>query len=260
MTFPPPLRGCRAAFVFMTRIPVGGFPYRQEDWSWASAHFPFVGCVVGALGAGVLIFSQPFGGFLSACLTILSTILLTGAFHEDGLADTADALGGAHDPQRVHEILKDSRLGSYGVTALCFSILLRIASLAPHGATAALLLPWIHSLSRLGPVWLMRLLPYVSGSQAKSSALDDRARRSAQEKWPLRELVATLWIVLAASLAGLVGAPWGLLAAQLVICALATVWAGWSFHRRAGGWTGDFLGALQQICEIGCLLAAAWFL
>src|SRR3954453_24121009 len=110
---PPPLRAMRAAFVFFTRIPVGGFPYRQADWKWAAAHAPLVGLVLGAaLGAldGALL---PVGPLAAAALVVGASLVLTGGFHEDGLADTSDALGGGSDRARVLSILKDSRIGSF---------------------------------------------------------------------------------------------------------------------------------------------------
>ena len=116
---PPQLRGIRAAFVFMTRLPLGGFPYRAADWRWANAYFPLVGMVVGALASATWLLCAPLGTWPAALAAVTASVLVTGAFHEDGLADSADALGGGIDErERVLEILKDSRLGTYGTTAL----------------------------------------------------------------------------------------------------------------------------------------------
>src|SRR5262245_5739617 len=113
-SLPPPIRGVRAAFVFLTRIPVGGFPYRADDWKWAAAHAPLVGMVVGALTDVVDRLLAPAGETAAAVLAVGFSMLLTGAFHEDGLADTSDALGGSHDRAKVFAILKDNRIGTFG--------------------------------------------------------------------------------------------------------------------------------------------------
>ena len=164
------LRGARAAFVFMTRVPVGGFPYKLEEWRWAPAWFPLVGLVLGAVCAGVWGLVAPLGSWVGAMTVLVVSILLTGAFHEDGLADTADALGGAHQRPKVFAILKDSRVGAFGALALAVSIAFRLVLLAQLGGggagPAALLLS--HCLARLGPVWLMVALPYVTDAEAKS--------------------------------------------------------------------------------------------
>ncbi|MBM4363157.1 MAG: adenosylcobinamide-GDP ribazoletransferase, partial [Deltaproteobacteria bacterium] len=182
MTFPPPVRALRAAFVFLTRLQVGGFPYSADDFRWSTAHFPIVGVVVGAIGAGVLGLALPLGPDLAALLALCATVYCTGAFHEDGLADTLDALGGAHSKKKVLEILKDSRIGTYGGAALVLSLtarflalasLTRHASVTPYGSVPAslLLLPTVHALARIGPVFLMRFLPYASEEGAKGASV-----------------------------------------------------------------------------------------
>src|SRR6478609_6503675 len=90
-SLPAPVRAVRAAFVFFTRLPVGGFPYRKEDWKWAAAHAPFVGLVLGVALGLLERLLLPLGALPAAVLTIAVSLLLTGAFHEDGLADTSDA-------------------------------------------------------------------------------------------------------------------------------------------------------------------------
>ena len=96
------------------------------------------------------------------------SILLTGAFHEDGLADTADALGGAYDREKVFVILKDFRIGAFGALALVISIAFRLVLLAGLGSAAPAALVLAHCLARVGPVWLMVALPYVSGEGARN--------------------------------------------------------------------------------------------
>ncbi len=249
---PPPVRGLRAAFVLLTRIPVGGFPYRSEDWAWAAAHAPFVGLVVGAVLGGLDRLLLPVGSLPSAILVVGASLLLTGAFHEDGLADTADALGGGSDTARVLAILKDSRIGSYGGAALVVSIAARAALLAQLGPAALWALPIAGCSARVGPIWLLACLPYVtSTSEAKSGAV-------ARAGMP-QAVVATGWFlaVIGASvvLRSITGARVGGLVAALVAVTIVT---GWRYVRRAGGITGDFLGATEQVGEIAALAVLAW--
>src|SRR5687768_15775709 len=119
--------GLRAACMLLTRLPVGRSPIPAEARRWGAAFFPLVGLGLGLLGAALLMALEPrLGTRLAAAIAIAALLLVTGALHEDGLADTADALGGAQDRDRLFAILKDSRLGTYGVLALCLSMFVRI--------------------------------------------------------------------------------------------------------------------------------------
>ena len=130
MTAPAPLRGLRAAFVFLTRVPVGGFPYTDDEWRWAAAHFPLVGALLGVVVGAVDHVLLPLGELAAALGAIGASLFLAGALHEDGLADTSDALGGAFDRDKILAILKDSRVGTFGACALVLSIVGRAALLA----------------------------------------------------------------------------------------------------------------------------------
>lgn len=252
-----PLRGVRAAFVFMTRVPVGGFPYSAADWGWARAHFPLVGLAIGALQGAVLLLTLPLGTTVAATLSVLATVWVTGAFHEDGLADTADALGCAHGTQKLHEILKDSRIGTYGALALCLSVLLRVAAVArlselPRGHESVgfaiwFLLPLVHGLARTGPVALMAVLPYTSGEAAKGSSVvvgDHGPRLACALGWGAGALATVVML----------GLPtWVALLLTCIATGAVVLLALW-FRERAGGFTGDFLGATEQVLEISLLL------
>ncbi len=251
----------RAAFVFLTRLPVGGFPYSQREWQWASAWFPLVGMALGTFSAIVWMLALPLGAWVAAISALTLSVLLTGGFHEDGLADTADALGGAFDRERIFVILRDSRVGAFGGLALVISIVFRLTLLARLGSVAPDVVPicliLTHALARTGPVWLMTVLPYVSGPEARSRSLVHRGTGSL--------IVATL-----TGFGALAGAAWGTppggmgnplgpasSLAALGALVLATALCGWRFRARAGGLTGDFLGATEQIGEIAILLALA---
>jgi adenosylcobinamide-GDP ribazoletransferase len=243
-------RAGRGAITFLTRVPVGGYPYSAAEWRWTSAWFPAIGALLGLAYAGVwAACAATAGALVAAVLVVVASLLLTGAFHEDGLADTADALGGAYERSRVLEILKDSRIGAFGAAALVVVLLLRVALLARLGAGAPLALVLVECLSRAPSVWLMVALPYVTGDAAAKSRLVTRA------SWP-QALVATLWpLVLLGGAAAYGLVPWG--SAFVMACAAtgAGLVCGWRFHVRAGGVTGDFLGATQQVAACALLLA-----
>jgi adenosylcobinamide-GDP ribazoletransferase len=249
---PPPLRALRAAFAFFTRLPVGGFPYRSADWKWAAAHAPFVGLVLGGALGQLERALLPLGSLPAAVLVIAVSLLLTGAFHEDGFADTSDALGGGFDAPRVHLILKDSRIGTFGGAALVVSISGRAALLAQLGPSVVWALPLAFCAARVGPVWLMASLPYVTSEQTAKSR--DLTRAGV---W--QALVASAWLVLVSAalvlMASITPARVSVLTAVL---AGATMLTGFRYWVRVRGITGDFLGATEQICELSALAVLAW--
>jgi adenosylcobinamide-GDP ribazoletransferase len=245
---PAPLRGVRAAFVFLSRIPLGGFPYTAREQAWAPAHFPLVGCAVGACSAAVFGLAYALGPALAAVLAVATSLWVTGAFHEDGLADSADGLGGAHSGKPALEIMKDSRIGTYGAAALVLSLLLRsaaIGGLAPRDAFAIVV---VHCLARVGPVWLLATQPYVTVEGGKGAVMAQAGITQA--------IVASVWglVTLAAAitLARLALVP--LLGAAGALALLSFFWAGYC-KRRVGGINGDLLGALEQLGEITAWLS-----
>ncbi|MCE9574149.1 MAG: adenosylcobinamide-GDP ribazoletransferase [Deltaproteobacteria bacterium] len=244
-----PLRALRAGITFLTRIPVGGFPYHADDWRWASGHFPLIGALLGAALAGVWCATASLGAMPAAALVLAVSLLATGAFHEDGLADTADALGGAYDRARVLEILKDSRIGAFGGAALAMTLLTRFALLAALGDRAPLALVISEGVSRLPPVVLMAILPYATDDARAKSRQITRARGP-------QVALAGGWT--AAILVGAIA--WGGLTPLTATAILAAITAagaiaGWRFVRRVGGVTGDFLGATQQVAVVAALIA-----
>ena len=178
MPLPSPLRGCRTAFIFLTRIPVGGDGYTENDWRWSTAWFPFVGLMIGICLALTWKLLSPLGPWPCAFVVIGLAMMVTGGFHEDGLADTADALGGAYNREKLFVILKDSRVGAFGAMALCVAIGLRASLLAELDAAAPVALVITESLSRLTPIWLMVIMPYVSADEQAKSRQVARARCS----------------------------------------------------------------------------------
>ncbi len=259
------------ALQFFTRIPVTGrlaqwVGYSPELLRASTAHFPGVGWLVGLAGALVFVLMRsllpdvPGAVLVAAALSTLATVGLTGALHEDGLGDVADGLGGASERERALEIMKDSRIGTYGVLALVLALLLKLALLVMLDSldmsltlVAAALLA-AHVVSRFLPLLLIRLLPYVSQAErAKSKVLAEQISQRGL-------LVAGLWTLLVLALVSLLVEErvwfWALLAALL---AWFCMWR--LFARRLQGYTGDCLGATQQVCELafylGLALAAA---
>ena len=246
-----PLRSARAAFVFLTRVPVGGFPYTEAEWRGAAGHFPLVGAAVGAATAAVFELLRPAGAFAAALLGLGASLLMTGAFHEDGLADTADALGGAFDRDKILAILKDSRVGTYGACAVVLSLAGRAALVAQLGDRAAWALPLVGAAARVGPVWQIATQRYVTPEHSRSRSVVGAGRAQA---W-----TATAWAIavgLALAAARLV--PPLRAAAAAAACAGVTAFCSWRYQRRLGGITGDFLGATEQLCELAALVALAW--
>ncbi|MEM7436043.1 MAG: adenosylcobinamide-GDP ribazoletransferase [Myxococcota bacterium] len=248
---PEVLRAGRAAFTFLTIVPVGGFPYSDAAWRWSAAWFPFVGLCLGFAGAGVFTLLRPAGAGVAAVAALTLTVLLTGAFHEDGLADTADALGGAYDRERLFAILKDSRIGTYGAMALVTSFALRGASLASLDADAPQALVVAHMAARVTPVCLMAVMPYATSSDTSKSRPVVRGA-GPQAIAAIVFASAALWAGVDQGLLPL--ALVGALALGLGVVALAS---GAYFRRRAGGITGDFLGATEQINEATILVTLA---
>lgn len=232
----PPL----GAVQFLTRIPIR--LRSAPDLAACVPWFPLVGAAIGAvIGAVVVGLMELVPAGVAAGVGIVFGLVLTGAFHEDGLADTADALGG-WSPEQRREILKDSRHGSYGVAAMCSTILLRtlcVASLGPATAFAALVAA--HSLARGASVAVMVTAPPTAGLGA------DYAR-------DLRPVAAGLGVSASLVVAAIATGWWAVpLAAAAGVGALAVAWLA---RRAFGGVSGDLLGAVEQVGEILVLVVA----
>ena len=242
------VRGFRAAVVLLTRFPAGGFPFTDDEWRWATAAYPLVGAGIGLVLSGVWWLATPLGPLSCALVTYGASLFVTGALHEDGLADSADALGGATTPERLFAILKDSRVGTYGVLALILSIGLRSSLLARLDAAAMAGLVSSQSLARLAPAYLMTMLPYVTPAGARSRGVVRAG--GVQVMCASGSALAILVVV------GLLGGV-GILEGLVMIAGLVSVvvLCGRLFERRAGGITGDFLGASEQVGEGVVLIA-----
>ncbi|MBV8681402.1 MAG: adenosylcobinamide-GDP ribazoletransferase [Caulobacteraceae bacterium] len=234
---------------FLTRLPAPALRDFQPAWIGRSARwFPLVGQIVGALSAAVFLAAgQLWGGAAAAILAVGAGVWITGAFHEDGLADTADGLGGGTSPEARLEIMKDSRIGTYGVLALGLVVGLRVAALAAMpGWEGAVALVAAHGFGRAAAVAAMATQPYVGASTTA------KAGASPQDPGKANALVAglaALWPFL------LIPPRAALLSIGLAVAAAAIVGA--LAHRLIGGRTGDTLGAVEQAAETAVLLGAA---
>jgi adenosylcobinamide-GDP ribazoletransferase len=259
------LRHYLLAVQFFTRIPVTGRLAQWVGYSPAmlrasSAHFPGVGWLVAAVAVasyGALLIGLGPGAmapWVAAVFCTIATVLVTGGFHEDGLADVADGLGGSLDRERALDIMKDSRVGAFGAMALVMALLAKISLLAhlgTHGLGAALAaLVGAHVLSRFWPLCLIRSLTHVGDTaRSKSKPLAD------QITW--RALGAgILWCFMPLALVWYAHDALFLIASITASALSAAVMARW-FARRLQGFTGDCLGATQQVSEIGFYLGAA---
>lgn len=243
------------ALGYFTRLPIPSWvPYSADRLNHAARYFPLIGWVVGAAGAAVFWFARQWlPSSLSVILAMAATIRLTGAFHEDGWADACDGLGGGWKKMQVLEIMKDSRIGTYGTVGLVLLLLAKAAALveiAAHGVPIAIIAMIVaHALSRFASTSLIHTLPYVREDDSSKSR-------------PLAKKLSQFELLIAAA-GGLL--PLFLLQpiealGACVAVAIVTFWAARLFVRRLGGYTGDCLGAVQQIAELATYLGIliAW--
>jgi len=230
------------AAMFLTRLPVRG---PQAELADAVVAFPLVGVLAGAVGGGACWLATLAGlpPLASALVALAATAILTGALHEDGLADTADGLAGRTAEDAIR-IMRDSRTGGYGVLAMIFSVGLRAAALAAIADPLAVVLAMVAvgAVSRATMPAVMLVLP-----RASTTGLGAAAGKPAAADVLFGIALAAL---LALALLGPVGALAALAAAAVATLAVATL-----ARRRLGGYTGDVLGAVQQAAEIAALLS-----
>jgi adenosylcobinamide-GDP ribazoletransferase len=238
---------------FFTRLPVPAWVgHSQEALDRAARYFPLVGILVGVLGGLTFLlaaFVLPVS--LAILFSMAATLLVTGAFHEDGLSDAVDGFGGGWSKEQVLAIMKDSRIGSYGAIAAALMLLAKF--------NALLELPdeWIapaivaaHASSRFFSTLLIFSLDYVRD--------DDTARA---KPLAVRMGVGSLIVAGLFGLAPLLLLPWQAAGAGLLLALLTTFLAARYFVKRIGGYTGDCLGAVQQGAELAIylgVLAVAW--
>jgi len=248
-----PLLADVATFLrFYSRLPIGMGAHAPLDFARMALALPIAGAVIGATGAAALIFACicHLPVLICALVAIAGLAFATGALHEDGLADVADGFGGGSTRESKLAIMRDSRIGAYGVLALCFSILLRVAALVSilerSVTLAALSLIFAGALSRVAG-----LAPMLWLSPARVDGLGATVAAPSREAWGRACLIAAAFGV----------APWfaGASASQVAVAIIAAfsvaALVAKLAKREIGGYTGDVLGTAQQLAEIAILAA-----
>lgn len=235
------------ALQFLTRIPVPvGEAYTPERLAAAPRYYPLVGALVGALCAIVFWLTQSWlPTAVAVILAIAAGLLVTGAFHEDGLADTFDSFG-ANDRDQALEIMRDSRVGSFGVLALVVALAIKTAallSLAPGRVAMAFVVA--HGMSRLSAVLVIASSRYLRDHGVGKPTAEGIGAGSLAVVLLFGALLLG-WLAYAEGAAASLYALAGTLIGHLAMRAL--------YERRLGGYTGDTLGAVQQVSEIGVYL------
>ena len=241
------------ALGFFTRIPVPNFTdFKESDLNHSTKYFPLIGIIVGLIGAGSYVISAQFlPQTVAVLISMVATIYLTGAFHEDGLADSADGIGGGWTHEQILTIMQDSRLGTYGAVALFLALFAKFQLLNSLNHN---LLPFAlvtgHALSRLSAVYVMTTLNYTKP--------EGKAKPLATQVNALDLTVATVFGLLPFfAIVGLLVINNHSLSITIkfILMALTPVLLSWFWWRHKiykwlGGYTGDTLGAMQQIVEL----------
>jgi adenosylcobinamide-GDP ribazoletransferase len=239
------LRLLFAALGYFTRVPVPrGIGAGADDLAGAIRYFPVIGALVGGIGAVVyLVALRVFPAPVAVLLSMVTTLAATGAFHEDGLADSCDAFGGGATRDDVLRIMRDPRIGSFGAIALVVSLALKWQTLA---AMPPLLAAWLmiaaHAASRAMAASFLVTLDYAR-AEGKAQPV---ARRMSPRDYGVAATLGLPWLLWPDWRAGLVA-----LGVMLVLRAVLARY----FVRRLGGYTGDCLGFAQQVFELAIYLS-----
>ena len=228
------------AIRFFTRLPVPQWVgHSSEALERSARYFPTVGLLVGAIAAAVFVLSSFFWPKTLAVLAAMAiTLYITGAFHEDGWSDMVDGFGGGWEKAQILTIMKDSRIGSFGAVALVILLLTKFCALVEidlYQIPLALLAG--HTLSRFCATGLLRALDYVRDEGKAKPLATGISRRGLT----FAALTAALPLALL---------PWPQALCGTLLAVLATLWLTRLFKRRIGGYTGDCLGATQQLAEV----------
>lgn len=237
------LRYFFVALGYFTRVPVPrAIGYAAGDLDQAARYFPLIGACVGAWGALVYLAAlRVLPASIAVGLSMAATLLATGAFHEDGLADSCDAFGGGYTREDVLRIMHDSRIGTFGAAALVITLGLKWQALAAMPPLrAAWTMVAAHAASRAAAVSLLMSLDYVR-PEGKAKPVAQRMARAA-------------WVAAAFGLPWLLWPDWRAGVAAFVALVLVRAWAARYFVKRIGGYTGDCLGFAQQLSELAIYL------
>jgi adenosylcobinamide-GDP ribazoletransferase len=236
-----------AAFTFLTRIPI---PWNFGwDPNWLNAcvrWFPIVGLIIGCIGSlSLYIFHLVLPLNPAIVLSMLTTLYITGAFHEDGFADTCDGFGGGYEKNKILHIMKDSRLGTYGTVGLIGIIGLKYTVLQEYNFNQLLwIIPIGHMISRIPPIYFMASADYVQEDQLSKS------KPLANSVSVLNLAIVTLWLCSACFALYFFNISIHTITITLIALILFFILIRHKSIKKIGGFTGDVLGAMQQVCEL----------
>jgi len=240
------------ALMFFTRIPVPfKVPYSSEIMNKSQKYFSWVGLLVGLINAIVFYLTFKLFNFeIAIVLMMISSVLLTGAFHEDGFTDVCDSFGGGYGKEKIMTIMKDSRVGAYGAIGIILLFALKFFSIKELGSidiikTSALII-FAHTASRFISGTMIYTHQYVTDIDVSKS------KPLANKPLDAKSLVISFLAVLVAF--SLIP-DWKLIFA-LALAYMGKVYLGWYFKKYIGGYTGDCLGTVQQVCEVILYLGA----
>lgn len=238
------------AVMFYSRIPVPAWVgYSTEQLNRSTRYFPAIGWIVGTVVAGVYAGSQVIlPNIVAVVLALISGVLLTGAFHEDGFADICDGFGGGVNKERTLEIMKDSRVGAYAVIGTVLLLALKITTLAELGKAGLSIIVLAIIYAAVLSRWM--IVTIIFRDQYARDDLSSKVKPIAVQLTGPAMVVATVWLVPFLALGW--WHPWWLVAVPIAFV-VRLILARW-FRKRLGGYTGDCLGAAQQIIELTILL------
>lgn len=234
------------ALMFFTRIPIPfKISYSNEIMNQSQKYYAAIGLLVGAFNAfiyGICQFIFPID--IAIILTMITSILLTGAFHEDGFTDVCDSFGGGYGKEKILTIMKDSRIGAYGVIGVVLLLLLKFTSLVHLAENNFWLMIFTlvtaHSVSRFFSGMMIYTHEYVTDiDKSKSKPMANKAL-------PIKNLIISFIFCLTPFV---IFGKWKFLLI-LPFCYLGNVYLGWYFKKYIGGYTGDCLGTVQQVTEV----------
>ncbi len=237
----------KIALQFLTRLPVKGeVEHSDEAFARSARFYPAVGVVVGSIAAVVYCLTCIFLPInVATVFALLAAVVVTGALHEDGLADTFDGLIGGKDRERTLDIMRDSSIGTYGIMALIFAFAMKLVAISDMWAWDAF---WViivaHALSRHAMVEVISRYDYARADSAKFSKPDVSSDDLTYARlWAIGILIGSAVFL-------------GIWATVLGVVLMAAVVSGFAqgFVRKIGGYTGDCLGATQQIAEVAFLV------
>jgi adenosylcobinamide-GDP ribazoletransferase len=234
------------ALMFFTRIPVPfKVPYSNEIMNKSQKYFSWVGLLVGIINAAIFYLSfKLFNLEIAIVLMMISSVLLTGAFHEDGFTDVCDSFGGGYGKEKIMTIMKDSRVGAYGAIGIILLFALKFFSIQELGTldlmkTLAIII-LAHTSSRFISGTMIYTHQYVTDIDvSKSKPLANKPLDAKSL------LISFLAVLIAFSLLP----DWRLIPA-FILAYIGKIYLGWYFKKHIGGYTGDCLGTVQQVCEV----------